>query len=254
MARFSEKTVVVTGASSGIGEATARRFSSEGANVVLASRTETDLRRVAADLDGDRTLIQITDVGDEEAVAELIGVAVERFGRLDVLVNNAGTIVQGDVTDIATEDYRHVMGTLVDGVFFGCRSALPHLVKTKGAIVNVDSVSGLGGDWGMSVYNLAKGGIANFTRALALDYGERGVRVNAVAPTLTRTRMTEEMFSDEDLIAAFVDRIPLRHYAEPDDIAGVIAFLASEDARFVTGAILPVDGGLTASNGQPRQV
>lgn len=254
MARFAGKTVIVTGASSGIGEATARRFSSEGANVVLVSRTETDLQQVAADLEADRTLIQLADVGDEKAVSELLDATIERFGQLDILVNNAGTLVQGDIVDITTEDYRRVLATLVDGVFFGCRAALPHLTKTKGAIVNVDSVSGIGGDWGMSVYNLAKGAVANFTRALALDYGDRGVRVNAVAPTLTRTRMTEDMFSDEALLAKFVERIPMGHYAEPDDIAAVIAFLASDDARFVTGAILPVDGGVTASNGQPRQI
>lgn len=251
--RFSEKTVIVTGASSGIGEATARRFSAEGANVVLVSRTETALQKVAADLDDGRILIQLADVGDENAVTELIDATLERFGQIDVLVNNAGTMVQGDVTEIATNDYRRVMATLVDGVFFGCRAALPHLAKTKGAVVNVDSVSGLGGDWGMSIYNLAKGGIANFTKALALDYGKKGVRVNAVAPTLTRTGMTEDMFADESMINRFIDRIALRRYAQPDDIAAVITFLASEDARFVTGAIVPVDGGLTASNGQPRQ-
>lgn len=254
MARFEGKTVVVTGASSGIGEATARRFASEGANVVLVSRTETDLQQVAADLAEDRTLIQVADVGDEAATEAMVAAALDRFGQLDVLVNNAGTMVQGDIADIKTEDYRRTMATLVDGAFFGCRAALPHLVKTKGSIVNTSSVSGIGADWGMCVYNLAKGALTNLTRALALDYGDKGVRINAVAPTLTRTGMTEGMFSNQALLDKFFERIPMGRNGESHDIAAVIGFLASEDAGFINGAIVPVDGGLSASNGQPKQV
>ena len=254
MARFTGKTAIVTGASSGIGEATARRLSEEGANVVLASRTENSLQRVAADLAPDRTLIQITDVRDQNAVEQMVAAAVERFGGLDIMVNNAGALVQGDITEISIDDYRNVTRTMIDGVFFGCRAALPHLVERGGNIVNTSSVSGLRADWGMSVYNLAKGAVSNLTRALALDYGGRGVRVNAVAPTLTRTGMTEGMFDDEDLLDSFMRRIPMQRYGQPADIASAIAYLASEDAAFVNGVVMPVDGGLTASNGQPKQV
>ena len=130
--------------------------------------------------------------------------------------------------------------------------ALPHLLKTKGSIVNLSSVSGLGGDWGMSSYNAAKGAVTNFTRALALEYGSRGVRVNAVAPSLTSTDATAELEKSEAVLAAFRERLPIGRAATPDDIARVILFLASEDALFVNGAILPVDGGVTASNGQPN--
>lgn len=253
MSRFTGKTVIVTGASSGIGAATARRFAQEGANVVLVARSGEALTKVAADLNDSYTLVHVTDVGDEAAVGGMVKAALERFGQLDVLVNNAGTAVSGDITEIATEDYRRVMATDVDAVFFACRAALPHLVKTRGSIINTSSVSGLGGDWGMSVYNLAKGAVSNLTRALAMDYGARGVRVNAVAPTLTRTGMTEDMFDDKALMDSFMARIPMGRPGEPDDIAAAIAYLASEDARFVTGVILPVDGGLMASNGQPKQ-
>ncbi|MCQ0970455.1 SDR family oxidoreductase [Paracoccus sp. TK19116] len=253
MGRFTGKTAIITGASSGIGEATARLLAAEGANVVLASRTRSELQRVASNLDGDASLIQVTDVSVEGEVQALIDASIERFGQIDVLVNNAGVAVQGDITEISTEDYRKVTGTIIDGTFFACRAALPHLVKTGGAVVNTSSVSGLGGDWGMSVYNLAKGAISNLTRALALDYGQRGVRINAVAPTLTRTGMTKDMFDDSRLLDQFMDRIPMDRPGEPEDIAAAIAYLASQDARFVTGVILPVDGGLMASNGQPKQ-
>ena len=253
MSRFTGKTVLVTGASSGIGAATARRFSEEGANVVLVARSEDKLKQVTTNLEAARTLVHVTDVGDEAAVEAMVKAALERFGQLDVLVNNAGTAVSGDITEIATKDYRRVMATDVDGVFFACRASLPYLVKTKGSIINTSSVSGLGGDWGMSVYNLAKGAVSNLTRALAMDYGPKGVRVNAVAPTVTRTCMTEDMFNDKALMDKFMERIPLDRPGEPEDVAAAITYLASEDARFVTGVILPVDGGLMASNGQPKQ-
>jgi meso-butanediol dehydrogenase/(S,S)-butanediol dehydrogenase/diacetyl reductase len=117
--------------------------------------------------------------------------------------------------------------------------------------VNTASVSGLGADWNMSAYNASKGAIVQLTRAMALDYSRRGVRVNSVCPSLTETGMTEDMLEDRKLVAKFMERMPLGRVAQPADIAAVIAFLASDDARFVTGANIPVDGGVTASNGQP---
>ncbi|WP_122858775.1 SDR family NAD(P)-dependent oxidoreductase, partial [Pseudomonas viridiflava] len=137
--------------------------------------------------------------------------------------------------------------------FYCTRSAMPALIASKGNIVNVSSVSGMGGDWGMSFYNAAKGAITNFTRALALDHGADGVRVNAVCPSLTRSELTDDMMGNDALMAKFKARIALGRPAEPEDIGDVIAFLASDDARFVTGVNLPVDGGLSASNGQPPQ-
>jgi meso-butanediol dehydrogenase / (S,S)-butanediol dehydrogenase / diacetyl reductase len=145
-----------------------------------------------------------------------------------------------------------LMGSDLDSVYFGARESLPHLLKTKGSIINVSSVSGLGGDWGLSAYNAAKGAITNFTRSLALEYGSRGVRINAVAPSLTSTEATVDLEKSEAVMAAFRDRLPIGRSATPDEVAGVIAFLASEDARFINGVNLPVDGGLHASNGQPN--
>jgi meso-butanediol dehydrogenase / (S,S)-butanediol dehydrogenase / diacetyl reductase len=144
-----------------------------------------------------------------------------------------------------------VMATDLDGVFFGCRAALPHLEKTKGSIVNTASVSGTGGDWTASPYNAAKGAVVNLTRSLALDLGRKGIRVNSVCPSLTRTGMTADMMEDEARLGKFRERIPLGRVCEPREVAAVIAFLASDDASFVTGANVAVDGGVSASNGQP---
>jgi meso-butanediol dehydrogenase / (S,S)-butanediol dehydrogenase / diacetyl reductase len=251
--RFAGQTVLVTGAGSGIGAATARRFATEAASLVLVDQDGDKLRDVAQTLDRAGVLTIAADVSDPDAVQEFIRQAVDRFGRLDVLVNNAGVVVTGGVADTPLAEWRRIMATDLDAVFYCTRAAVPHLIATKGCIVNVSSVSGLGGDWGMSFYNAAKGAVTNFTRALALDLGENGVRVNAVNPTFTRTGMTKDMQQDPELLAKFRARIPLGRPGEPEDIADAIAFLASDDARFITGVNLPVDGGLSASNGQPRQ-
>ncbi len=252
MNRFENKVVIVTGAASGMGLATAKRFLEEGAQVVMA-----DLEGQVDDLDGPlpeaNTLKLEVDVSHSHAVENMIETTVSEFGRLDVLVNNAGKLVNGGIESITNEDWHSVFRTDVDGIFYACRAAFPHLVSSGGSVVNTVSVSGLGGDWSMSPYNAAKGAAAQLTRALALDFGRKGVRVNAVCPTLTRTGMTTDVIKDEEMLAKFRERISLGRYAEPEEIAAVITFLASHDARFVNGVNLPVDGGLMASNGQPPQ-
>ena len=253
MNRFTQKVVVVTGAGSGIGEATAKRFAREGASVVLVGRNEEKLKKVHAQLEGEGHLVRAADVADLSDVEALFKEVASHFGRLDVLVNNAGIVKSGKVTELEVQDWKELMSVDLDGVFYCTRTAMPALIASKGNIVNVSSVSGMGGDWGMSFYNAAKGAITNFTRALALDHGADGVRVNAVCPALTRSELTDDMMDNDALVAKFKERIALGRPAEPEDIGDVIAFLASDDARFVTGVNLPVDGGLSASNGQPPQ-
>ncbi|MWD27884.1 glucose 1-dehydrogenase [Aquicoccus sp. SCR17] len=251
MARFDGKTVIVTGAKSGMGAATARRFLSEGANVVFANRSE--IGELEEGLPQERILKLQVDVSDREQVNRMVADTVDHFGGLDVLVNNAGTVETGEIEEIADEDWRQVFATDVDALFYAARATIPHLEKSGGCIVNTVSVSGLRADWGMSPYNAAKGAAALLTQAQALDFGKRGVRVNGVCPTATRTNMAQGVMEDDALLAKFKERIPLGRPGEPEDIAAAIAFLASDDAAFITGVNLPVDGGLTASNGQPPQ-
>ena len=144
------------------------------------------------------------------------------------------------------------MSVNVTGIFNTVTEAVPHLKEAKGSIVNTSSVSGIGGDWKMFGYNTSKGAVTNMTRAMALDLGKHGVRVNAVAPSVTRTSMSEGIREDERKMEMVKNRIPMKRAAEPEEVASVMAFLAGPDAGFVSGVILPVDGGLSASNGQPN--
>lgn len=251
MNRFAGKNVIVTGGASGIGHATARRFAEEGARVTIFDIAD-DVAEKAAALPGDVTG-RTVDVRDAAAVSQAIDAVAGDQGGLDVLVNNAGVAVMKGPADHTDEDWNKVLGTNVDGYFHCARAALPHLEKSGGSIVMTSSVSGIGGDWGMLAYNTSKGAVSNMVRGLALDMGAKGVRVNAVAPSFTATGLTQDMLDDKQLVAKFNERMPLGGPEQPEDIAAVIAFLASDDARMVTGVVLPVDAGLSASNGQPPQ-
>ena len=249
--RFEGKVVIVTGSGSGIGEAAARRFSLEGAAVVLVGDHRRNISAAAADMPKDRTLALVADVSKLRDMEGVVAAVLKRFGALHVLVNNAGVFAGASVTGTKPKEWERVMAVNAGGVFNGSRAALPHLIETRGCIVNTASVSGLGADWDAAAYNASKGAIVNLTRSMALDYGRQGVRVNSVCPSFTLTNMTKDMARKRKVVAKFMERMPLGRIAMPEDIAPVIAFLASDDARMVTGVNLPVDGGVTASNGQP---
>ena len=253
MTRFKEKTVLVTGAASGMGLSAVRRFLDEGARVVMLDIDEASLKKAAAALPQDRVLVQVGDTADKRTASAAVKATVERFGGLDVLINNAGIASEGDIMATSEEDFDRVMAVNVAGYFHMAKAALPELVKTRGAIVMTSSVSGLGGDWEMFAYNTSKGAVSNMVRAMALDAAKDGVRVNAVNPSFTKTGMTEDMMKKPELVAKFEERMPLGAPEDPDGVAAAMAFLASDDARLITGVNLPVDAGLRASNGQPKQ-
>lgn len=251
MERFTGKTVVVTGASSGIGEGIARRFAAEGANVVLAARRKDRLDALATELGTQRALAVVTDVTKQEDIDAAVRATADRFGRIDVLVSNAGTGVGKEFEETTLSDWRLTMSTDVESCFFGAQAALPHLKQSQGSIINIASASGLGGDRRLTAYNAAKGAVVNFTRGLAFDLGQFGIRVNAVAPALTMSDEYAAIPEYGRLIEGFNERRALNGYSTPADIAGAVSFLASDDARFITGTVLPVDGGITAASGQP---
>ncbi len=248
----SHRVAVVTGAGAGLGAAIAHRLATDGYTVVLVGRTEATLRQTVQESpDGADMHPWVGDVSDLAAITAVINGVAERFGRLDVLVNNAGVAIPGSVDQIDMDSYRTMMSTNVDGVFFASRAALPHLRAARGSIVNVGSVGALRGDWCQAAYNTTKGALTNLTNAMALDHG-REIRVNAVHPgvTLSSQFIRDALAEGTSLHPRFVDRVPMGRPGEPAEVAAVVAFLAGPDAGFLNGVHIPVDGGLTASNGQ----
>jgi len=250
--RFAGKTVIVTGSSTGIGEGIARRFHDEGANVVINARNAEKCATVAATLDADRTLVVAGDVSKSDFANEIVAKTVERFGGLDTMVNNAGVGGGGILHKADDAEIDRIIDINVKGVIYMCRAAIPHLVKSQGSIVNISSVSGTGGDSMLPIYNASKGAVTNLTRGLALQVGAKGVRVNAINPSVTRSDMVDDITGSEFAMKMVLNRMAIKRVGEPEDIAAATAFLASEDASFITGVNLPVDGGISASNGQPN--
>ena len=240
---FSGSVVLVTGGGSGIGLAITRAFLDAGATVAVTGRRQERLDQALAGVPAERGLALPADVSDPAQVRRLVG---------DVVVSNAAGYETGPLTDLADDAWERLRATNVDAFFHLAKAALPHLAQSRGNLVAVSSVSGLRGDWGQAAYNATKAAVTNFVRSLALDWGAQGVRLNAVAPAFTLTELTEGVGRDEESLAPFRDRIALGRPGEPEDVAPAVLFLAGEGARYVTGAVLPVDGGTSASTGQPH--
>jgi 3-oxoacyl-[acyl-carrier protein] reductase len=236
-ASLEGKRALVTGASRGIGRAIAAELARAGADVVIGYRSGADEAQALAGELG-ASAVQ-ADVSSAEDAARL----VEEAGDLDILVNNAGLTRDGLLARMSDDDWRTVIDTNLSSVFYTCRAVTrPMMRKRRGAIVNVSSIVGVHGNWGQTNYAASKAGIIGFTKSLARELGSRGVRANVVAPGYVKTQLTDVL--PEDATKAMLENTPLGRLGEPEDVAGAVRFLCSDDASFITGEVLLVDGGL----------
>jgi len=245
MERFSGKVAIVTGGAKGIGAAIVARLASEGAKVMIAdieepAVTESDVRFTR------------TDVTSQAEVDALVRATLDAWGRLDILVNNAGIGHLDATTDMAPETWNRVFAVNVNAVFLACRSAIPAMREEGAAIVNIASISGRFGDYAMGAYNASKGAVVNYTRSLALECAEAGIRVNALCPGLIETSLIGGALSTPTSRDIWLGPIPMGRPGQPEEMAAVVAFLASDDASYMTGSIVTADGGITAHTGQPN--
>lgn len=252
--RLAGKVSIVTGAASGIGRATAELFAREGSSVVVADIDDEQGRETVSRIrnDAGEAHFVATDVTRDEDVERLIGAAVDRYGRLNVLHNNVGIAVGGNVENTSPADWHRVLNTNLASVYRGCHFAIPEMLKTGGgSIVNTSSVQGILGipDW--AAYAAAKGGIIALTKQVAVEYATRNIRVNCVCPAGVRTPMAEKVLAaapdPEALLKEVTDVYPMRRLADPLEIAYAVLFLASDQSSFVTGHSLVADGGFTVS-------
>lgn len=240
------KTVLITGASRGIGACCALLFAQHGYNVALHyNESETQAREILeqAEFFGVRAAVFQADVSDSAQVNRMVMGVLDTFGRIDVLVNNAGIAQQKLFTDITDEDWRHMLGVNLSGVFYCCRAALPHMIREhRGAVVNISSMWGITGASCEVHYSAAKGGVVTMTKALAKEVAPSGVRVNCVCPGVIQTEMNAQL--SPETLEALKEETPLGRLGTPLDVAKVVCFLAEEElSSFITGQVLGVDGG-----------
>jgi NAD(P)-dependent dehydrogenase (short-subunit alcohol dehydrogenase family) len=253
MARLDGKVAIVTGSALGIGQATVTALARHGARVTVSDINDDAGEATSASINkaGGQAFFQHADVGSSTDMERLVGETVERYGKLDVMVNNAGVAIPGSVTDISEDNWYTLINVHLNGTWRGMRFAIPHMVKNGGgSIVNMSSVQAIIGFQGWSGYAAAKGGIMALTQQAAIDYGAQNIRVNAIAPGAIMTpmnekRLAEETDNAEELLALWNSWHALERMGTAEEVANLIVFLASDESSFITGSILKIDGGMT---------
>ena len=248
--RFDDKVLFVTGGASGLGAAAAQRFADEGAKIAIADINQEAAERFAAALPD--AVSVLVDTSDARSVEDAIATTVERYGQIDVIFNNAG--IPGDQTllhEMTVDNWRQVSAVNGDGVFFVLKYGVAAMLKTGGgSIINTSSTAGIAAQENISPYTFTKAGVVGLTRSAAVEYAARGIRVNAVAPTVVMTPLVRSYIENAADPVEMRQRMesfnPMPGMVEPEDVASVVAFLASDDARWITGVTIPIDGGYTA--------
>lgn len=249
---YDETRVLVTGGGSGIGRAIAQAFLEQGALVAVTGRRIDTLSETAQGFGPDRSLIIAGDMAVRADVEKAVDTVTAAWGGIDVVIANAGLSEPGTIDELTDESWGRMRSINIDGMIHLARAAVPALRASRGSFIAISSIAGLGGDWRQVGYNATKGAVNAFVQSLALDLGRDGVRVNAIAPAFTSTQQTQERLDDPVFWSALRDRLALDRPATPNDVARAALFLASPDAAYITGIVLPVDGGTTASSGTPR--
>ena len=248
--RLREKVAIVTGAGSGIGRATAVRLAEEGADVAISEIDREGAEQTAESIRelGRRALVTQTDVSRSEAVQAAIAKTLDTFGRIDIVVNNAGINLYKFPNEFTDEDWHRVIGVNLNGVWFNCRYVLDHfLARGQGNIVNIASIGAFQASHLREPYMASKGGVVALTRTLAIDLADRNIRVNAVAPGMTETEMTSwRVGGDQYALGQYL--APMGRWGRPREVADAVLFLASDESSYITGHVLCVDGGMIAGN------
>lgn len=247
--KLRDKAAIVTGAGSGFGKETSKLFASEGAKLVCVGRSKDNTQATVDEIKeaGGEAIAVVADVSKEEDVKKFVQAAVDEYGQIDVLFNNAGVYVHGNVEETALEDFQRAMDINVNGVFMAIKEAMPYLKESKGSIINTSSAGGRIGFPSAIGYATSKGAVISLTRSVAVDYAAEGVRCNAICPGTSETGMTKNQLEDEEIKKGFLDPIPMNRLGRVEDVAQAALFLASDDSSYITGHDLPVDGGWTMS-------